>query len=83
MNENTGFSNKGMKNCLDPTVVTYGFKAEGNVAVFIYEILKVQQNVCFGHWEYFSITREYIFAGQNRERQLECREYFWYVGEKW
>ena len=49
MNENTAFSNKGMKNCLDPTVVTYGFKAEGNVAVFIYEILKVQQNVCFGH----------------------------------
>jgi len=49
MNENTGFSNNGMKTRLDPTVATYRFKAEGHVAVFIYEILKGLQNVCFGH----------------------------------
>jgi len=49
MNENTGFSNKSTKTRLDTTVATYRYKAEGHVAVLLYEILKGQQNGCFGH----------------------------------
>jgi hypothetical protein len=40
MSDNTGFNNKDTNTRLDTTVATYGFKAEGHVAVLIYEILK-------------------------------------------
>ena len=40
MNENTGFSNKGMKTALDTTAATYRFISEGHVALLLYEILK-------------------------------------------
>jgi len=72
MNENTGFSNNGMKTRLDPTVATYRFKAEGHVAVFIYEILKGLQNVCFGH----STSRGNIYLQGKTEKPARIQGIF-------